>query len=162
MELFVSAHLQLHPMSGWIGCVDCCHRFFSKRALSFPGSCKLLVVGSFFALCCKLYKQIMWMIYIYICMYAWIHVWIGARSTAHQDTDLPLFPMFEARGERERRPEKPREEASWMRGWSWELPIIQGTIGRKPLTVYIPMVFIVFSRDSWGLQPINTHYIGLI
>ena len=24
------------------------------------------------------------------------------------------------------------------------------------------MVFMVFSRDSWGLQPINTHYIGLI
>ena len=22
------------------------------------------------------------------------------------------------------------------------------------------MVFIVFSRDSWGLKPINTHYIG--
>lgn len=53
---------------------------------------------------------------IYIYMYAWIHVWIGELSTAHQDTDLPLFPMMicsqsEARGERERRSEKPREEA---------------------------------------------------
>ena len=77
------------------------------------------------------------MIYIYIYMCAWIHVWIGELSTAHQDTDLPLFPMFEARGERERRPEKPREEASWMRGWSWELPIIQGTrTGGTPNSVH--------------------------
>ena len=26
----------------------------------------------------------------------------------------------------------------------------------------VSMVFIGFSRDSWGLEPINTHYIGLI
>ncbi len=36
----------------------------------------------------------------------------------------------------------------------------QGTIGCTPNSV--PMVFIVFSRDSWGLQPITTHYLGLI
>ena len=30
------------------------------------------------------------------------------------------------------------------------------------MTCGVPMVFIVFSRDSWGLYPINTHYIGLI
>ena len=32
---------------------------------------------------------------------------------------------------------------------------LQGTIGCTPNSV--PMVFIVLSRDSWGLQPINTH-----
>ena len=41
------------------------------------------------------------------------------------------------------------------------LPLLsQGTIGCTPNSV--PMVFIVFSRDSWGLLPINTHYIGFI
>ena len=38
--------------------------------------------------------------------------------------------------------------------------LYQGTIGCTPNSV--PMVFIVFSRDSWGLYTINTHYIGLI
>ena len=38
--------------------------------------------------------------------------------------------------------------------------IFQGTIGCSPNNV--SMVFIGFSRDSWGLWPINTHYIGLI
>ena len=38
--------------------------------------------------------------------------------------------------------------------------IYQGTVGSTPNSV--PMVFIVFFRDSWGLKPINTHYIRLI
>ena len=39
--------------------------------------------------------------------------------------------------------------------------LVQGTIGCTPNSV--PMVFIVFSRDSWGYCniPINTHYIPL-
>ena len=36
----------------------------------------------------------------------------------------------------------------------------QGTIGCTPNSVL--MIFIVFSRDSWGLWPINAHNIGLI
>ncbi len=35
----------------------------------------------------------------------------------------------------------------------------QGTIGCTPNSV--PMVFIVFSRDSGGFLPIHTHYIGI-
>ena len=36
----------------------------------------------------------------------------------------------------------------------------QGTIGCTLNSVH--MVLIVFSGDSWGLQPVNTHYLGLI
>ena len=36
---------------------------------------------------------------------------------------------------------------------------VQGTIGCTPYSV--PMVFIVFSRDSGGFLPIHTHYIGI-
>ena len=34
--------------------------------------------------------------------------------------------------------------------------------GCIPSSFGAPMVFTVFSRDSWGLSPVNTHYIGLI
>ena len=37
---------------------------------------------------------------------------------------------------------------------------VQGTIGCTPNSV--PMVFIVFCRDSWGLYAINAYYIGLM
>ena len=43
--------------------------------------------------------------------------------------------------------------------FSFFLVDVKGQLG-APNSVR--MVFIVFSRDSWGLQPINTHYIGLI
>ena len=41
-----------------------------------------------------------------------------------------------------------------------ETDLVQGTIGCPPNSV--PIVFIVFSRDSWGLSPIKTNYIGLM
>ena len=159
---------------GWVGSVYCCHGFFSKRALSFPGSCELLVVGSFFALCCKFIIYILYIYYINI-LYEWyilcMHGLMYGLVSWALPTKTQIFPFFlwwSAPSLRRvvsanvgpRSHEKRRSLDAWL-----ELGIAHYSgdkDGRKPLTVYIPMVFIVFSRDSWGLQPINTHYIGLI
>lgn len=75
-------------------------------------------------------------IYVYVCMDSCMDWWAEHCPPRHRSSPFSyddLLPVWGAWWARTSVREATRRGGRWMRGWSWELPIIQGTrTGENP------------------------------